>query len=366
MKRPSLQFYPADWRNNAKLRRCSWEARGAWLEVICLMHDSEEYGVLRWPLKEIAQAIGAPVKLLNELAEKGVLKGSDKQHGSHAYAPRSGRRTGEPVTLIEAGNGPMWMSSRMVEDEYIRQNRGKSSRFGDDNTDNSDSPKGGFGEGFGEHIGDGFGASPNRSPSRVKSDGSTSSSTSTYIKEKTTASIPPVDNSAGRSPPTPPATEAENPKPPDRAVERNVQFSVLLRGWERDRGKFAKITSSAPQLLEWASKGVTDAQLREAYDLAVEMRKAKGDDGAVNAGIVDTFLAQILNHPPGMSALNSIATGAKPWQASWTGIVAKGKELGIFQSESEHPQAFKARVFEAAQMTPAEKAVLRADFGVQV
>ena len=94
------------------------------------------------------------------------------------------------------------------------------------------------------------------------------------------------------------------------------------------------------------------------------MRSSKGDEGAINAGIVDTFLAQILNPPAATSALNRPSPAALPWQASWSGIVAKGKELGLHQSEAEHPQAFKARVFEAAQMTPEEKAVLRADYGV--
>lgn len=181
----------------------------------------------------------------------------------------------------------------------------------------------------------------------------------------TAATIPAVVPPTDKNPP-PPSPGLEKTQPPAKAVDRTTQIAVLLRGWERDRGKSAKVTSATPQIREWASKGVTDAQLREAYELAVEMRKVKGDEGAINAGIVDTFLAQILNPPPGTSALHSIATGAKPWQASWSGIVAKGRELGIFQSEAEHPQAFKTRVFEAAQMTPEEKATLRADFGISV
>src|SRR4051812_26611792 len=100
MKRPAFQFYPADWRNNANLRRCSWEARGVWIEVMGLMHDSDCYGLLRWPLREIAQAIGAPAKLLQELAVKGVLKGADSgQIETFVYTPRSGRKDGDPVAL---------------------------------------------------------------------------------------------------------------------------------------------------------------------------------------------------------------------------------------------------------------------------
>ena len=185
----------------------------------------------------------------------------------------------------------------------------------------------------------------------------------------TAAIIPPVvaTTDENPSPPPPVVGKPEKPEPPPKPeVARNVQIAVLLREWERDRGKFAKITSATPQLQGWIYRGASNDQIREAYDLAVAMRSSNGDEGAINAGIVDTFLAQILNPPAATSALNRHPPPGTvvPWQASWSGIVAKGQELGMHQSEAEHPQAFKARVFEAAQMTPEEKAVLRADYGV--
>lgn len=42
----------------------------------------------------------------------------------------------------------------------------------------------------------------------------------------------------------------------------------------------------------------------------------------------------------------------KSWQSSWSGIVAKGKELGLEQSPNEPPPDFKARVFRAAGLAP--------------
>lgn len=130
MRRPSFQFYPADWRNNANLRRCSWEARGVWVEVMGLMHDSDHYGVLQWPLKEIAQALGAPIKLIQELAGKGVMKGRDKGViEAYVYTPRSGRKDLPPVVLVASQDGPIWYSSRMVKDEYLRAVRGENTRF---------------------------------------------------------------------------------------------------------------------------------------------------------------------------------------------------------------------------------------------
>lgn len=39
----------------------------------------------------------------------------------------------------------------------------------------------------------------------------------------------------------------------------------------------------------------------------------------------------------------------KPWHETWPGIVAKGKELGIVESEFDHPQKFKKAVMDAAE-----------------
>jgi hypothetical protein len=132
VRRPAFQFYPADWKSNANLRRSTFGARGAWMDVICLLHDSDEYGLVRWPLKEISHATGVPLGLLRELVTKGVLKGSDRGLTEpYLYTPRSGRKDGETVTLVPAQPGPVWYSSRMVRDEYVRTIRGDGTRFGD-------------------------------------------------------------------------------------------------------------------------------------------------------------------------------------------------------------------------------------------
>jgi len=131
VKRPAFQFYPGDWRSNAKLRRCSHAERGIWLEVLCLMHDAEEYGVLRWPLKDIALAVGCRPSELLALRAKGVLKGADagERCEPFVFVPRHAGRDGAPVTLLEGQEGPIWYSSRMVRDEYVRLKKGEASRF---------------------------------------------------------------------------------------------------------------------------------------------------------------------------------------------------------------------------------------------
>lgn len=153
--------------------------------------------------------------------------------------------------------------------------------------------------------------------------------------------------------------------PPSPSATR---FSILLRQWEKARGKAPRITSSDPRLSVWVEKGVTEAQLQEAYELAVADRDSTGDTGPVTAGFIDVFLAKVLNPPAGESALNRTGApaAAKPWQASWSGIEAKGAELGLTQQDGEQPHQFKARVFAAANMTEDEKSRLRADWGVAV
>lgn len=160
--RPSFQFYPSDWTSNPNLRRCTFAEKGVWLEVMCLMHDQAEYGVLRWPLKEIAETVKCKVADLQGLIRKGVLKGDDAHLPEpFVYIPRSGRKDGEPVTLISTQGGPIWYSSRMVKDEYVRTIRAESSA-------NSGTPKPAPKPPLGEAIGGGFdprGSSSSSSPS---------------------------------------------------------------------------------------------------------------------------------------------------------------------------------------------------------
>lgn len=150
MKRPAFQFYPGDWKANANLRRCSEAARGAWMDVLCVLHDSDEYGVIRWPLSDIARTAGVPLKLLKELSQKKVLKGGDTQCDAFIFTPRHANKDGEPVELLPACIGPCWYSSRFVRDEHVRQRRGVGSQFSGDNQPPKATPKGGIGDSLGD------------------------------------------------------------------------------------------------------------------------------------------------------------------------------------------------------------------------
>jgi len=143
------------------------------MDILCLLHDGDEYGVIRWPLEDIARAAGVPLKLATELSDKGVLKGGDGGTDPFIFTARHAGKDGPPVTLIPATTGPCWYCSRMVRDEHTRQARGKSTRFGGD----EQQPKPPIGGGFGGGIGYGS-TSPSPSPSTSPST-STSPSPST-------------------------------------------------------------------------------------------------------------------------------------------------------------------------------------------
>ena len=50
MKAPATQLYWKEWVGDMALGRCSLAAQGAWVRILAVLHQSDEYGVLRWPL----------------------------------------------------------------------------------------------------------------------------------------------------------------------------------------------------------------------------------------------------------------------------------------------------------------------------
>jgi hypothetical protein len=79
---PWFKFYPVDWRAEPSLRMVSLEARGFWIECLCIMHEADPYGhllVRGVPVEtpQLAAIVGAPEQVvrscLHELEEAGVL-----------------------------------------------------------------------------------------------------------------------------------------------------------------------------------------------------------------------------------------------------------------------------------------------------
>lgn len=67
-----MKFFPADWINDT--RELSPEAKGCWIDVLCLMWNAAERGVWKGTYQELARATGIPWEsmpaIVTELARK--------------------------------------------------------------------------------------------------------------------------------------------------------------------------------------------------------------------------------------------------------------------------------------------------------
>lgn len=80
------KFWWQDWQRDPALRMCSLAARGAWIEMLCLMADADPVGNLlvngRSPnMRQLSAVLGCSereaTKLVTELEENGVFSRSD-------------------------------------------------------------------------------------------------------------------------------------------------------------------------------------------------------------------------------------------------------------------------------------------------
>jgi hypothetical protein len=112
MKLPALHFYPGDWKKDLGVQALEFFDRHVWFEMLLLMHDSEERGVLLVNGKPPSE---------EALAR---LIGLDKQTLSKALA---NIKDNGVCGMREDG---AYFSRRMVRDEDIRQKRIKAGSSG--------------------------------------------------------------------------------------------------------------------------------------------------------------------------------------------------------------------------------------------
>jgi len=96
---------------------------------------------------------------------------------------------------------------------------------------------------------------------------------------------------------SPPACAHEQPsvaaaaEPGDPIHVRACELTALVR----NRG--ARLNASNPDVRSWAERGVTDAQLLTAFDLAEERRAQRGDPSPINAGLLTAILRDVTSPP---------------------------------------------------------------------
>ncbi len=111
-KLPALQFYVGDWRKDPGVQSLDYESRGVWLEILCLMHESEDRGKLvlndrPMPLEALAQILGIDQAKLKQIVSK-----------LEAYGVASRDESGALV------------NRRMCRDEKVLQARREAGRKG--------------------------------------------------------------------------------------------------------------------------------------------------------------------------------------------------------------------------------------------
>ena len=105
-KLPALQFYPGDWKKDPGIQALEFFDRHVWFELLLLMHDSEERGVLilngkPMPLEAVSRSLGLDKQILTNALTKILDYGvASRRHDDGAIYSR-----------------------RMVRDEEIRKIR---------------------------------------------------------------------------------------------------------------------------------------------------------------------------------------------------------------------------------------------------
>lgn len=111
-KLPAFQFYPGDWLKDPRLRVCSHAAKGVYIDMLCLMFESDERGVLAtagraWSETEIAQAVGGDQNVtlagIRELVDRGVVSRQGSNPEGAIYSRRMVRDEQKRRQCSEAG-----------------------------------------------------------------------------------------------------------------------------------------------------------------------------------------------------------------------------------------------------------------------
>jgi hypothetical protein len=90
-----MQFYPADWKTDPDLRKCSLASRGFWIEMLGSMHLDNRSGEISGSFSELSQLAGCTP----EEAQKAIKELHEKQ-AANVTLPLQNVTCNEKVTLI--------------------------------------------------------------------------------------------------------------------------------------------------------------------------------------------------------------------------------------------------------------------------
>jgi len=113
MSQPFMKFFTRDWMSDVNLRLCSIAARGLWIDMLCIMHQSEPRGMLCVSEDELAVLIHSDKaqveRLVKELESRGVFSRDTDgtifsrrmvaDEGKSIEAAERGRKGGNPALV---------------------------------------------------------------------------------------------------------------------------------------------------------------------------------------------------------------------------------------------------------------------------
>jgi hypothetical protein len=132
---------------------------------------------------------------------------------------------------------------------------------------------------------------------------SMSQPTSQSMSQPTSQSMSQPTSQSMSQPTSQPLSASISEAPPNRQLDANpdartkpaaafrhraIELAILMRG----RG--AKVNSDNPYCIEWAEKGVTDAQALSALETALERRQQRQDPQPVNAGLLNAIIEDLM------------------------------------------------------------------------
>ena len=88
-----IKFVPSEWLSDKDLRRCSLAARGAWIDMLCMMFQCDEVGVLvsagvPWTVEDVCAALGGPTDFTRSCVEELLAKGVAARDNRNAIFSR--------------------------------------------------------------------------------------------------------------------------------------------------------------------------------------------------------------------------------------------------------------------------------------
>lgn len=115
-------------RENPKFRALTPSEKWFWIDTCMFLDDQNPPGISRWDLDRVANAVPCPVQLLRKLHGLDILKGAPAGQKCESYVHTD--RSKQAHTLVASQEGPIWYSSAIVREDYLRALAKKSGKQG--------------------------------------------------------------------------------------------------------------------------------------------------------------------------------------------------------------------------------------------